>query len=87
MFWQDKNIICSDNYLPRNNNADSYLGGDGDYKWTYQTVFEDIGWSRRAQGGGRNADDYGACSQPIFPHLVRAARCEEPWPKEKNPEL
>ena len=27
MFWQDKNIICSDNYLPQNNNADSYLGG------------------------------------------------------------
>ena len=34
----DENIICSNNYLPRNNISRLVIRWDGDCKWTYRTV-------------------------------------------------
>ena len=51
---QDENIICSVNYLPRNNSSRLVLRWDGDYKWTYRVCVVQIGRCPQSQGGARN---------------------------------
>ena len=51
---QDENIICSVNYLPRNNSSRLVLRWDGDYKWTYHVCVVQIGQCPQSQGGALN---------------------------------
>ena len=51
---QDENIICSVNYLPRNNGSRLVLSWDGDYKWTYSVCVVQIGRCLQYQGDARN---------------------------------